>query len=165
LIWCSPPCTEYSSAKTVGLRDLLNADQRVMAAIQIIKQLQPKVWILENPRGLLEKRDFMQEHANLKHTTTYCCYGFPYRKATNIWTNAPVVLKNCLDCPCAYKQKHNRHAVTAQHGPTKHSDGTVTPGAHSQQNLYAVPAALVKHIVTAAFACSPAFDCPRSRER
>ena len=160
-----PPCTEYSYSKTIGTRDLDAADQRVQAALRIVKQLQPKVWVLENPRGHLEKRDFMQEYVNLKHTTTYCCYGFPYRKATNIWTNAPVLLKSCLDTPCAYKHKHNRHAVTAQHGPTTRADGTITPGARSQQILYAVPAGLIQQILTSAFTCLPAFECKRSRER
>ncbi len=164
-IWCSPPCTEYSYSKTIGQRDLVNADCRVKAALRIIQQLQPKVWVIENPVGFLEKRTFMQEHANLKHTTTYCCYGFPYRKATNIWTNAPVLLKNCKDTPCAYKLTHNRHAQTAQHGPSKHSDGTITPGSGAQNTLYAVPAKLVQQIVLSAFTCFPAFKNKRSRER
>ena len=165
MIWCSPPCTEYSYAKTMGQRDLDNADQRVKACLRIIQQLQPKVWALENPVGLLEKREFMQEHANLKHTTTYCCYGMPYRKATNIWTNAPVLLKNCKDTPCAHKLAHNRHAQIAQHGYSKHSDGTFTPGSGNKNTLYAVPAKLIQQIVQSAFACYPTFDCKRSRER
>jgi hypothetical protein len=46
--------------------------------------------VMENPVGSLRKRDYMQtaEWQGLvsEHSVTYCAYGLPYRKATNIWT-------------------------------------------------------------------------------
>ena len=164
-IWASPPCTEYSFSKTQGERDLQIADQRVQAALRIIEVMQPKMWVLENPVGHLAKRQIMQPYDNLKHTTTYCCYGAKYRKATNIWTNAPVVLKNCIDQPCSQKADTGRHTHTAQQGPHKFADGTIAPGAGNRHALYSVPPKLIQHLVTSAFARVPAFTCPRKRER
>ena len=155
IIWASPPCTEYSYSKTHGNRDLHSADQRVLAALRIINALQPHLWIIENPVGYLAKRPIMQPYENLKHTTTYCCYGMPYRKATNIWTNAPVVLKSCFDMPCPYKAMTNRHAQTAQRGPHTFVDGTIAKGAKTQQVLYAVPPQLIRHIITSSFTRIP----------
>ena len=33
VVWASPPCTEYSCAKTVGIRDLAGADRIVERAL------------------------------------------------------------------------------------------------------------------------------------
>ena len=164
-IWASPPCTEYSYSKTQGERDLHSADQRVEAALRIIADMQPKAWVIENPVGHLANRPIMQQYENLKHTTTYCYYGKPYRKATNIWTNAPVVLKSCFDTPCDEKLKTGRHAHTAQHGPHKFADGAMSKGAGNQHVLYEVPPKLIKHIITAAFVKVPTFACSRARQR
>ena len=164
-IWASPPCTEYSNSKTQGERDMHTADQRVAAAIRIITTMQPKAWVIENPVGLLAKRPLMQQYENLKHVCTYCCYGMPYRKATNIWTNSPTVLKNCFDMPCHQKLTTNRHTHTAQHGPHTFADGTVAKGAGSQHALYAVPPRLIQHIITSTFTRVPTFNSPKKRQQ
>jgi len=39
---CAPPCTEFSSAKTTGPRDLDLADRLVQKGLEIIKYLAPK---------------------------------------------------------------------------------------------------------------------------
>ena len=75
------------------------------------------------------------------------------------------IQEEIVDTPCAHKLTHNRHAQIAQHGYSKHSDGTFTPGSGNKNTLYAVPAKLIQHIVQSAFACYPTFDCKRSRER
>ncbi len=54
LITASPPCTEFSRAKTVGTRNLELADQLVLKTLEIIRYFQPPRWWLETPRyGLL----------------------------------------------------------------------------------------------------------------
>ena len=84
--WCSPPCVEYSIAKTTAPRKLDQADALVARMREIFDYLEPPIWAFENPAtGLLKKRDVV---AGLpKKVLTYCQYGFPYRKATAIWTN------------------------------------------------------------------------------
>jgi hypothetical protein len=95
VVWASPPCTEYSQAKTVGVRDIEGANRLVRRTLAIIKYLRPKVWFMENPQtGQLKKQVFMQ---NLPfYDVSYCKYGFPYRKQTRIWSN----VKNFVPLTC-----------------------------------------------------------------
>ena len=59
-IWSSPPCTEYSVAKTTGIRNIEYANKIMLKTIEIIKYFNPKYWIIENPQtGLLKKQPFM----------------------------------------------------------------------------------------------------------
>ncbi|KAK3288483.1 hypothetical protein CYMTET_4047 [Cymbomonas tetramitiformis] len=77
VIWASPPCTEYSQAKTVGVRDLRAADRRVRRTLEIIKYLKPDFYFIENPRGRapygLHARRCMQGLPP-PHLATYCKY-------------------------------------------------------------------------------------------
>lgn len=57
----------------------------------LLKEMQPKVVIWENPVGALRKMDFMQEY--IRNTTTYCQWGFSYRKATDFFSNIDLHLK------------------------------------------------------------------------
>ena len=65
-LWCSPPCTEYSKAKTTKERNLEAADALVQKALEMIRFYQKYsnpalTWYLENPRtGLLKTRDIMK---------------------------------------------------------------------------------------------------------
>ena len=86
IIWASPPCTEYSIAKTRAPRDMDSADRIVLKTLEIIRYFRPRVWIMENPAtGYLKTRAFMQGLPY--YDVTYCKYGYPYRKATRLWTN------------------------------------------------------------------------------
>lgn len=100
VIWASPDCTSYSVAAISKHRrkevngnlapvseyakfcDAVNAH-----VIELIKELQPKYYFIENPRGGLRKMDFMQELP--RYTVTYCQYGERRQKPTDIWTNHP----------------------------------------------------------------------------
>ncbi|KAK3274914.1 hypothetical protein CYMTET_16929 [Cymbomonas tetramitiformis] len=51
VVWASPPCRQYSQARTTGgPPDLPQADKIVRRALQIIDYLEPKHWFMENPR-------------------------------------------------------------------------------------------------------------------
>jgi len=99
IVWASPPCTEYSRAKTKGIRDIEGANKIVLKTIEIIKYFDCYVWFLENPQtGQLKDQYFMKDLSFVD--CDYCMYGMPYRKRTRIWTNKkdPVMLlcnKNC----------------------------------------------------------------------
>ena len=63
-IWASPPCTEYSRAKTVGIRKLDDADTIVKKTWEIIDYFNPPLgYFLENHQtGLLkEKRVYVRK--------------------------------------------------------------------------------------------------------
>ena len=49
-IWASPPCTEYSRAKTTGVRKIDEANAIVLKRIEIIKYFQPLAFFIENPQ-------------------------------------------------------------------------------------------------------------------
>ena len=126
VIWCSPPCTEYSIAKSTATRDFDTADQIVCACFAIIRHLcncdKDVAWFCENPAtGYLKTRPHMQIWASHMRTLCYCKYGKSYRKATCIWTNIdtwvpkPMCLKG-YRCE-AYKGTH--HPKSAQKGPSK----------------------------------------------
>ena len=85
-IWASPPCTEYSIAKTTGVRDIEQANRVSQRTIEIIRYLDPKYWVIENPQtGKLKEQAFMN---GLPFSDIdYCKYGMPYRKRTRLWNN------------------------------------------------------------------------------
>jgi site-specific DNA-cytosine methylase len=101
VIWASPPCTTFSvctiskhwkNGQCVSSRGFIGL-ALVMKSIEIIKQLKPKYYFIENPRGMLRNQPFMLEFP--RHTATYCQYGEKYQKPTDIWTNAELHLKKC----------------------------------------------------------------------
>ena len=49
-IWSSPPCTEYSVAKTRGIRNIEYANSIVLKTIDITKYFNPKDFVIENPQ-------------------------------------------------------------------------------------------------------------------
>ena len=152
IIWASPPCTEYSRAKTTKPRDLPKADSIAESALRIITSLAPRIWYVENPVGMLKDREFMQPYNEFINTATYCKYGTPYRKATNIWTNK-VLREPLMQCskatPCANFQALGYHPISAQKG---HS-GKRGPGNYRQKgmgigtNVYPVPKTLMEELL------------------
>jgi len=98
VIWASPDCSTYSVAAISKHRkksitgELMPVteyakfcDEVNRHVIDLIKELQPKYWFIENPRGGLRKMSFMQELP--RYTVTYCQYGETRQKPTDIWTN------------------------------------------------------------------------------
>jgi len=91
-IWASPPCTAFSVAsighhwnkdRTPKTQFALESQELVKHTLTIIKQLNAKGWILENPRGMLRKMPFMGEYE--RRTVTYCQYGDKRMKPTDLW--------------------------------------------------------------------------------
>ena len=94
IIWASPPCTSYSIAgirfhrvnKAPYSEFAFKSDDMMVKLLQMIKEINPKYYFIENPRGVLRKMDFMQ-NIGIRHTVTYCQYGDKRMKPTDIWTN------------------------------------------------------------------------------
>ena len=94
VIWASPPCQAFSVA-AIGKNWYKGGIPKTESAllglkllektIEIIDELKPKYWFIENPRGMMRKMPQVQDfHRN---TVTYCQYGDTRMKPTDIWTN------------------------------------------------------------------------------
>lgn len=96
VIWASPPCETFSVASigkhwnhdnTPKTQAAEEGMARVTKTIELITEMNPRCWIIENPRGKLRKMPFMQGFT--RHTVTYCQYGDTRMKPTDLWTNIP----------------------------------------------------------------------------
>jgi hypothetical protein len=116
LLWASPPCTQYSIAKTRGTRDLEGADTLVRRVFEIIDYFKPKAWVIENVgTGLLVNR--MKNIRDVPiFMTDYCCYGKPIRKRTALWSNKTLNLMLCPGRGECKQMIDNRHKSSCGNG-------------------------------------------------
>jgi len=147
VIWASPPCTEYSIAKTVGVRKIDAANDVVRRTLTVIRYFDPTYWIMENPQtGLLKNQEFMADLSY--YDVDYCKYGMPYRKRTRLWHNLdcwtprPLCMRDCG----GMNDAGTKHRTRAQRSPS----GNGYEGSHhSVRQLYRVPPELIREIMTA----------------
>jgi len=147
VIWCSPPCTEYSRAKTTAPRDIEGANAVVQRTLDILEYFCPKYWILENPQTGLLKDQLMMWGLPFKDLD-YCKYGMPYRKRTRIWNNVfrweprPLCKRDCN----SMNESRTRHKEEAQRfGSTP--ERRTTQRRFQQGQLYRVPSELIREIL------------------
>ena len=63
--------------------------------MELLKELNPKLWFIENPRACLQNMTWMKPLDEYKHLITYCKYSIDLplderrMKPTNVWTNHP----------------------------------------------------------------------------
>jgi site-specific DNA-cytosine methylase len=145
IIWSSPPCTEYSRAKTRSPRNLKLADNIVKKTLEIIKYFSPVYFFIENPSGMLRHRTFMRPYNRYLNTCSYCMYGTLYKKPTDIWSNISLNLKCCKgNTVCNVKKKYGKHLYTAQvSGPLVNPTQIGT----SNEKTYVIPNKLLSTIL------------------
>ena len=142
-IWAAPPCTEYSIAKTTGVRHIELASRVSQRTIDIIIYLDPKYWVIENPQtGKLKDQDFM--NGLPFNDIDYCKYGMPYRKRTRLWNNIdcwqsrPLCKRGCD----TMHDDNQRRTRTAQRAPPPSRERR----SFRQRDLYKVPEPLITEI-------------------
>ena len=141
-IWCSCPCENYSIARSNARapRDLMLADSLVLRTQEIIDWFAPRCWFVENPEGSLLWRRFKWERLV---TTSYCSYGFPYRKNTTIATNLLICLRDRCGgvgfCSQIIGSKHRAHA--------QKGGGGATNAYHTRDELHRIPEGLCRDVV------------------
>jgi hypothetical protein len=98
-VWASPPCQKFSVASLWKYWEktpngsipkhpsVYESIDLIKHTLKLIQDLEPKGWLLENPRGMLRKQDFMAEYPRV--TVTYCQYGDTRMKPTDIWGVVP----------------------------------------------------------------------------
>lgn len=148
VIWASPDCTSFSIAaishhrrknlETGNLDPVSdyakfcdNVDQHVL---DLIRELKPKYWFIENPRGGMRKMTWMQGLP--RYTVTYCQYGDTRMKPTDIWTNHQ---DPKFKTPC-----HNGDPC---HEPAPRGSKTGTQGLKGSIDRSRIPDKLCEHIV------------------
>lgn len=147
VIWASPDCTSYSIAAISHHRKREDdgnlapvseyakfCDETNKHLLELIKELNPKYWFIENPRGGLRKMRFMQGLP--RYTVTYCQYGDKRMKPTDLFTNHPnpkfkPMCKNGDSC----------------HEPAPRGSKTGTQGLKGAKERSVIPEKLCEHIV------------------
>ena len=148
IVWASPDCTTFSiaaisshrrqSKETGSLEPISDyakfCDEVDQNVLKLIRELQPKFYFIENPRGGMRKMEWMQDLP--RYTVTYCQYGDTRMKPTDIWTNHPdpkfkPMCKNGDPC-------HERAPRGARTG---------TQGRKNSKDRSVIPAQLCEHIV------------------
>jgi site-specific DNA-cytosine methylase len=96
MIWASPPCTTFSVASmghhwTGGKGAYIPKTKEALTGLKIMAKtkgiilaLKPKLWWIENPRGVMRKVIGLEKY---QHTVTYCQYGDKRMKPTDLFTN------------------------------------------------------------------------------
>ena len=152
-VWASPVCTQYSIARTTGPpRDLYGADRMVIRVLDIINYFGCNFAIESPQSGLLKTRDIIKDL--LFYDTSYCRYGYSYRKNTRVWSS----LVLCLREPCSLQDPctamvGRRHPQTAQQS-RRSGDPSDTNNSCTQAQLYSIPAELCDEIARAAHAAN-----------
>ena len=147
VIWASPDCSTYSVAAISHHRKQEESgnlapiseyakfcDKVNMHVLDLIEELKPKYYFIENPRGGLRKMDFMK--GLYRYTVTYCQYGDTRMKPTDIWTNHPdprfkPMCKNGDSC----------------HEKAPRGSRTGTQGIKGSKERSVIPKELCNHIV------------------
>ena len=95
-VWASPPCTAFSVAsigrhwnidKTPKSELAKSSITLISRTLELIKNINPYGWLMENPRGMLRKQPIMAYID--RHTITYCAYGDTRMKPTDLWGYVP----------------------------------------------------------------------------
>lgn len=119
VIWASPPCTTFSCA-SLGhhwknhkpiTEEAKNGLKIIKKTLEIIEELKPKFYIIENPMGMLRVQEMMLKYP--RQTITYCQYGEKRMKPTDIWTNLKWIGKRCkYKSSCHIRTPRGSHTGT-----------------------------------------------------
>ena len=148
VIWASPDCSTFSIAAIshhrrknliTGNLDPVSdyakfCDEVDQHVLNLIHELKPKYWFIENPRGGMRKMTWMKDIP--RYTVTYCQYGDTRMKPTDIWTNHP---NPKFKPPC-----HNGDSC---HTPAPRGSKTGTQGLKGSKERSVIPKDFCKYIV------------------
>ena len=146
IIWASPPYTYFSVASighhwnkdnTPKTKEAILGVKIVQKTIDIINELQPAFWFIENPRGKLRKLDVVGGFA--RATVTYCSYGDIRMKPTDIWTNFHFWKPKPM-CKNGNRECH--------HQPAPRGSQTGTQGLKGSYEKSKIPPALFEELFT-----------------
>lgn len=145
-IWASPPCTTFSVAscmiywnKDGSVKDdrVYHGIAMVQKAIDLIKELKPKYgWLIENPRGMLRKQEFMKDLP--RRTITYCQYGDFRMKPTDLWGEVPGWTAKEMCKPGASCHENSPRGTTTGNQRLSREKRSMIPTGLGEEILYAI---------------------------
>lgn len=154
VVWASPDCCSYS-VSAISYHRKINpitgnldpmtdyakfCDKVNQHVIDLIYELDPTYWFIENPRGGLRKMVWMQDLP--RYSISYCKYETDRpvaerrMKPTDIWTNHP----NPRFLPMC-------HNGADDHAPAPRGSRTGTQGLANAKERSVIPPLLCQHIV------------------
>jgi len=150
VIWASPPCTAFSNTcnlntspeQQISHQEKLELGCKVVKrTIEIIQYFSPKEYFIENPVGKLRDQPFMSHLNATRSTTSYCMFGTPFRKNTDIWASNLLQLPRCsarLGTLCDNRRRLGLHPQRATQGSMWGHPGSTL------QELNRIPEGLVR---------------------
>jgi len=142
IVWASPPCDTYSVASLSTHRNGIKPktdkarerDRLVKKILSLIRDWNPKYWIIENPRGMLRKMPFMEGIPRV--TVSYCQYGAYHMKPTDLFG----------ELPDSFDARLCENGATC-HIPASRGSKTGTQGLDTQEDRFKVPKKLCWEIL------------------
>jgi hypothetical protein len=154
VIWASPDCATFSIAgishhrrrnPETGALDPISeyarfCDEVDQHVLDLIHELRPRYWFIENPRGGMRKMPWMRSLP--RYTVTYCQYETDKpveqrrMKPTDIWTNHP-----------APKFRPMCHNGSPCHAAAPRGSRSGTQGLKNSRDRSVIPPLLCEHIV------------------
>lgn len=141
IVLASPPCETFS-VMTMGRNwthegepktdKAANALKLILHTVELIQELQPKFFVMENPRGRLRTLDLVPFED--RRTVWYCRVGAPIAKPTDLWGGFPASLRlpdmchnrrasHAPDCRCTDHIASPRGSYTGTQGGDRSSKG------------------------------------------
>jgi len=158
VVWASPPCTYYSKARHLSgkeaafapggkplTQDAHHANGLVRHTLNLIRELEPTYWFVENPVGYLAMQPMMKFY--MKRLVSYCNYNEDWQKPTHIWGQHPITWES---------KSHCSHV--------KHSGGREALLAMEKSRRAILPQALCDEVVKAVIDSAGAYAVEDLRE-
>ena len=142
-VWASPDCRAYSVARSnakIPREEAMAASDVLVEKTRQIIDYFGCAYGIENPASSrLWKREVS---AGLQCViTSYCSFGYPYRKNTKLANNFGLILPVCPgrgQCPQMIGKQHLEHAQCGK--------GGVIDKQHIRDELHSIPEGLVREI-------------------
>ena len=148
VVLASPPCNAFTVMRigrmwnhngTPKHPDAEQGLRNVVSTLRLILLLEPKWWVIENPRGKLRSLEVM---AGLpRHTVWYCRFGEDRAKPTDLWAKLPLFTALELD-----KDKYQCANGNPDHTAAPRGSTTGTQGGVSREEAYRIPQPLARLI-------------------
>ena len=149
VIFASPPCNSFSTMSMGKMwthegepkhPTAVEGQRLVQATLRYIVELNPKWFVIENPRARLRSLPLLQ--GITRTNVWYCRFGEERAKPTDLWHRLPRELHLQLADPKYVCQNGNPDHIAAPRGST-----TGTQGGFTREESYRIPQQLSRMVM------------------